>query len=261
VNTPRSGGAALGLGVATLLAAAALGFYVFFVVPRWIDVTHHSIAGQVSQPLRIAHLGDLQARGFGVHEREIVRLVGRAHPDLIIVTGDVVDGDSLEPARELFSRLSAPLGVWVMAGDRNARMHTDDQSAFYRSVGARFLDNQGVLVREDVFIVGLTDAAAARSDPGTAFGAAPAASFKLALFHSPGRFAELAGMFDLGLASETHGGQVRMPGSPPDGRRYTQGWYTTNRSNLYVSRGLGTTPVPARLFSRPEIALIEIRPS
>jgi predicted MPP superfamily phosphohydrolase len=244
-----------------LLGAATLGFYVFFVVPRWIEVTHHSIAGQVSQPLRIAHLGDLQARGFGLHESEIARLVGRAHPDLIVVTGDVVDGNSLEPARELLRRLYAPLGVWVM-GDGKSRVWLDDQRAFYRSVGARFLENDGHLVREDVFIVGLADVAEARGDPGTPFGSAPAAAFKLALFHAPGRFADLAGLFDLGLASDTRGGgQPGMPGSRAGERRYTQGWYTTNRSNLYVSRGLATTPVPARLLSRPEIALIEIRPS
>jgi predicted MPP superfamily phosphohydrolase len=261
VNTPRSGRAALRLGVATLLAVAALGFHVFFVVPRWIEVTHHSIVGQVSQALRIAHLGDLQARGFGLHEREIVRLVQRARPDLIVVTGDVVDGDSLEPARELLRRLHAPLGVWVVGSDRHARVHADDQRAFYGSVGARFLENEGILLREDVFIVGVAEEPGARTDRGTPFGAAPAASFKLALFHSPDRFAELAGLFDLGLASDTHGGPMPMPSSPPDGRRYTQGWYTTNRSNLYVSRGLGTEPIPARLLSRPEIALIEIRPS
>jgi predicted MPP superfamily phosphohydrolase len=251
--------------VATLLAAAALLLYAFLVEPYWIEVTHHSIGGQVTQPLRIAHLSDLHSRGFGLRERQVVTLVARAGADLIVVTGDVVDGDSLEPARELFRGLRAPLGVWVVHGDSDAGAPANDQRAFYGSVGAHFLDNEGAAVRDDLFIVGLADAASARSDPGTALGAAPAASFKLALFHAPDEFTQVAGLFHLGLAGHSHGGQVRMPGfaalwRPVGGRRYIQGWYTANRSNLYVSRGLGTALVPARFFCRPEIALIEIRP-
>jgi predicted MPP superfamily phosphohydrolase len=255
---------ALRLAVATLLAAAATMLYAFFVEPYWIEITSHSIAGAVSQPLRIAHLSDLHTRGFGLREREIVTLVGRARPDVIVVTGDVVDGGSLEPARELFRGLRAPLGVWVVRGD-SERVRPDGQAAFYGSVGARFLEGQGALAREDVFIVGLTDLAAARSDPATALGAAPASSFKLALFHAADDFTAVAGLFHLGLAGHSHGGQVRAPWlrpfwQPVGGQRYTQGWYTANGSNLYVSRGLGTALVAARFFCRPEIALIEIRP-
>jgi predicted MPP superfamily phosphohydrolase len=254
----------LRLGVATLLAAAGGLAYVFAVEPYWIEVTRHSIAGPVTQRLRIAHLSDLHSRSFGLREREILALVKRAAPDVIVMTGDVVDGASLEPARELFRGLRAPLGVWVVRGDSETAPPAD-QRAFYEAVGARFLDNEGVQVRDDVFIVGFTDAVAARSAPGSPFGAAPAASFKLALFHAPDAFNDVAGMFHLGLAGHMHGGQVRMPGfpwlwHPAGGGRYSQGWYTANRSDLYVSRGLGTGVIGARLFCRPEIALIEIRP-
>jgi predicted MPP superfamily phosphohydrolase len=251
--------------VATLLAAAALFVYAFFVEPFWIEVSHQSIAGQVGQPVRIAHLSDLHSRGFGVRERQVVTLVGGAGADLVVVTGDVVDGDSLEPARELFRGLRAPLGVWVVRGESDAGVPVAQQRTFYQSVGARLLDNEGAVARDDLYLIGLADAGNAGSDPGTAFGAAPAASFKLALFHAPDEFAEVAGLFHLGLAGHTHGGQVRMPGFAPmyrpvGGRRYTQGWYTANGSNLYVSRGVGTALMPARFFCRPEIAIVEIRP-
>jgi predicted MPP superfamily phosphohydrolase len=259
------GGVALRLGVATLLAAAAAILYCVLVEPFWIEVTSHSMAGAVSQRLRIAHLTDLHSSGFGLREREVLTLVARAHPDLIVVTGDVVDGDSLEPSRELFRGLHAPLGVWVVRGDSDGRIGTEAQATFYRSVGAHYLENQGALARDDVFVVGLEDLSTARTDPASAFATAPAAAFKLALLHAPDDFATVAGLFHLGLAGHSHGGQVRMPGFPPlfqpvGGRRYTQGWYTANRSNLYVSRGLGTALVAARFNCRPELAIIEIRP-
>jgi predicted MPP superfamily phosphohydrolase len=251
--------------MATLLSGAALVSYGVCVEPFWVEVTSHSIAGGVAQPVRIAHLSDLHSSGYGLREREVVTLVGRSRPDLVVVTGDVVDGESLEPVRDLFRGLRAPLGVWVVRGDSDARVPREIQRAFYRSVGAHYLENEGAAVREDLFVVGLVDAASARSDPASAFGAAPAAAFKVALFHMPDEFSSIAGLFHLGLAGHSHGGQARLPGlrplwRPPGGRRYTQGWYTANGSNLYVSRGLGTSLLPVRYFCRPEIALIEIRP-
>ena len=47
---------------------------------------------------------------------------------------------------------------------------------------------------------------------------------------------------------------------PPGGKRYVRGWYSRNGSQLFVSRGIGTSIVPARLFARPELAIIEVQP-
>lgn len=239
--------------------------YAFFIEPYSIELTRHALAADVSQPLKIAHLTDLHSRGFGTRERQVVAMVDQAAPDLIVVTGDVVDSGSLEPAREMFQRLRAPLGVWVVRGNAERGRAGADDLSFYRSVDAHLLDKQGVPVRSDIWLVGLEDPSTGRSDLQLALAGAPAASFKVALFHSPDHFTEVAGLFNLGLAGHTHGGQVRFPGLVswwlrPD-PSYISGWYTKNRSQLYISRGIGTTVVPARFLARPEIALIEIRPN
>jgi predicted MPP superfamily phosphohydrolase len=257
---------AFALGTAALLGPAALLLYAFFVEPYSIELTRHALAGDVTQPLKIAHLTDLHSRGYGTREREVAEIVERAAPDLIVVTGDIVDTGSLEPSRELFRRLRAPLGVWVVRGDSERAQASRDDLAFYRSVGAHLLENQGVAIREDVWLVGLDDAMTGHPDLAKALVGAPAASFKIALFHSPDHFSEVAGLFHLGLAGHTHGGQVRLPGFgalwlPPSGHTFVQGWYSVNRSQLYVSRGIGTSVVPARFLSRPEVPLIEIRPN
>jgi predicted MPP superfamily phosphohydrolase len=257
---------AFALGSAALLGPAGLLLYAFFVEPYSIELTRHTLAGDVTQPLKIAHLTDLHSSGFGTRERQVVSLVEKAAPDLIVVTGDIVDSGSLEPSRELFRRLRASLGVWVVRGNAEHARPISDDAAFFRSVGAHLLDNQGVSVREDVWLVGLDDPLTGHPDLGVALAGAPAASFKVALFHSPEHFTEVAGRFHLGLAGHTHGGQVRLPGLgalwlPASGQAYVQGWYTKNGSQLYVSRGIGTTVMPARFLSRPEVALIEIRPN
>lgn len=256
---------AFALGTAALLGPAVLLLYAFFIEPYSLELTRHALAGEVVHPLKIAHLTDLHSQGFGAREREVVAMVEAAAPDLIVVTGDIVDAGSLEPSRELFLRLRAPLGVWVVRGNAEGARPVGDEVAFYKSVGAHLLDNQGVSVREDVWLVGLADATTGHPDLSVALAGAPAAAFKVVLFHSPGHFPEVAGRFHLGLAGHTHGGQVRLPGVaalwvPAGAQPYVQGWYTKNRSKLYVSRGIGTTIVPARFLSRPEVPMIEIRP-
>jgi predicted MPP superfamily phosphohydrolase len=267
VNRPRSGRTvAFGIGLAALLGVAAVLLYAFFVEPYWVELTRHSLAGEVAQPLRIAQLSDLHSSGYGMRERRLVRLVEQAAPDLIVLTGDTVSGGSLEPSRELLTHLRAPLGVWAVMGDGERNGGGGDTQAFYASVGAHLLPNKGAAVRDDVWLMGLDDPVTGHPDINAALVGAPASSFKIALFHAPDHFAAIAGLFHLALAGHTHGGQVRIPGigplwQTPQGRRYEQGWYNEKSSNLYVSRGIGTTFIPARLLSRPEVALIDIRPN
>lgn len=257
---------AFALGTAALVGPAALLLYAFFVEPFAVELTHHALAGDVTQTLKIAHLSDLHSRGFGTRERAVVSLVESATPDLIVITGDVADTGSMESSRELFRQLHAPLGIWVVRGHSEHARPVADEASFYKSLGVHLLENQGVAARDDVWLMGLDDPSAGHPDLSAALVGAPPASFKIALFHSPDHFADVAGLFHLGLAGHTHGGQVRLPGLgplwlPTGGHNYVQGWYTKNRSQLYVSRGIGTTQIPARLLSRPEVALIEIRPN
>jgi len=254
------------LGLAALLAPAVLVLYAFFVEPYSLELTRHGLAADVAQPIKIAHLSDLHSRGFGTRERQVLALLDQATPDLIVVTGDIVDTGSLEPTRELFARMRAPLGIWVVRGNAERARPDGNDGAFWKSVHARLLDNEGVPVRDDIWLVGLDDPLTGHPDLNLALKGAPAASFKVALFHSPDHFTDVAGLFNLGLAGHTHGGQVRLPGVSSlwlvqPNSPYIAGWYTKNHSQLYVSRGIGTTVVPARFLSRPEIALIEIRPN
>jgi predicted MPP superfamily phosphohydrolase len=252
--------------LAALLTTAAVLLYAFFVEPYFVELTRHSLAGEVNQPLKIVHISDLHTSGFGMRERRLVRLVEQAAPDLIVVTGDTVDGASMEPSRDVFLRLRAPLGVWAVVGDSERAGGARDIGAFYASVGAHLLENKGVAVRDDVWLMGLDDPITGHPDLTAALEGAPTASFKIALVHAPDHFSAVAGLFHLALAGHAHGGQVRFPGlgplwSVPQGRRFVQGWYREKSSNLYVSRGVGMTFIPARFLCRPEVALIEIRPN
>src|SRR5688572_27590464 len=107
------------LGVVLILVVAAVGAtaaYATFFEPQRVEITRHTFVGNLARPLRIAHISDLHTRGMGARERSLILLIRKESPDLIVITGDTTDGDSLEPARDFLLNLSAPQGVWVVRG-------------------------------------------------------------------------------------------------------------------------------------------------
>ncbi len=256
------------LGVIVILAVAALGAtvaYATFFEPQRIETTRHNFVGNVQRPLRIVHLSDLHMRGMGARERGLILLVRKENPDLIVITGDTTNGDSLEPARDFLLNLSAPLGVWVVRGDAERWTDQDRERPLYAQAGVHFLQNRGAAARDDLWLAGLDDPVTGTPDLDSALQGAPTGSFKVVLMHAPDHFPRIAGRFDLALAGHSHGGQIVLPGYgpvllPAGGRRYVRGWFTQNRSHLFVNRGVGTGPTPGRLFARPELAIIDVRP-
>jgi predicted MPP superfamily phosphohydrolase len=65
------------------------------------------------------------------------------------------------------------------------------------------------------------------------------------------------------IAGHTHGGQIRLPFYAPytpwGSGRFVAGWYHDTLAPLYVSRGIGTVTIPARLFCLPEVALFTLQ--
>jgi predicted MPP superfamily phosphohydrolase len=246
-----------------LLALGVTSAYAFLIEPQRIEVTRHVVAGKVTKPLKIAHLSDLHTHGFGQREQNLVFLLRQESPDLIVITGDTADKE-LQPARDLLANLSAPLGVWIVRGNWESG-NVEEGRTFFSSLGAHFLVNSGARVRDDLWLAGLDDPASGEPHLNQAMAGAPADAFKLVLMHSPDYFDEIAGRFDLALAGHTHGGQIVLPvlgplWLPDGGKRYLKGWFTRNGSQLFVSRGIGTSITPARLGARPELAIIQIQP-
>ena len=135
-----------------------------FVEPDDVVLEVASIHANVRAPLVVAHLSDLHAGELGVRESRAIALLEAAHPDLVVVTGDVVDGGTLEPARAFFQKLHAPLGVLVVRGNWEHWRPPPDERAFYASVGAKLLVNEGLAIRDDVWVAGLEDESSATPD-------------------------------------------------------------------------------------------------
>jgi predicted MPP superfamily phosphohydrolase len=220
--------------------------------------------------LTIAHISDLHMTGgigreyFGY----VVRQVNNLRPDVIAITGDIVENRECVPWLEAsLGQLCAPLGVYFILGNHDLLIDGEGTRNTLIDAGLAYLG--GRRVRADwngvtVAIDGneLPWLPAASVEPAAS--SSSPAQFHVALSHSPDQFAscQRAGV-DLVLAGHTHGGQVQLPllgiiMSPSlYGTRYACGVFRRGDTVMHVTRGIsGETPL--RWRCPPEIALLEL---
>ena len=170
--------------------------------------------------------------------------------------------------QEVFQQLHAPLGVWVVRGNYENWKQMQHEHSFYASAGVHLLLNSGTLLRNDVWLAGVDDPYTGKPSIESALSGAPLGIYKILLFHSPAYFDRVAPLVNLCLAGHTHGGQVRPPFLPPlflpkGCWPYVAGWYVDKDTNarMYVNRGMGTSLLPIRFNSRPEITILTVEPA
>jgi hypothetical protein len=242
--------------------AAIVAADAYLVEPYRLEVTHHRIDAPFDPPLKIAHLTDLHTRGLGRNERRMFAILAAERPDLIVVTGDIMNSlGTPEEAASVLRELHAPLGVWAVRGNWDVFPTRASEEKFFADGGVQFLLNRGVEVRPGLYLMGFDDEPFGSPRTFPVLRRIPRDAFKLAIHHFPIYFDDVAGFVDLSLAGHTHGGQIRIPFLPvfwlPDGcEGYLEGWYEKRGSRMYVSRGLGMSLIPIRLLCRPEIAFI-----
>ena len=211
---------------------------------------------------RIVQLSDLHNKRFGKHQRRLLRAVREAKPDLIALTGDFVDlhTKSLAAATELLEGMQGLAPMLYVDGNH------DPNSPYYQEFLA-LLDRYGVIVLDGV--TQLLRGGETMTIAGYGYweiqgpAIAPA---DIVLYHGPQWFPAFAAAgCGLVLAGHIHGGQIALPGGRaivgPAGTlfpEYSHGVYREGASTMVLSRGLGTSGAPLRLFSPPEIVVIEL---
>lgn len=248
------------LAIAIVLLADAL-----WIEPYRIEVTHFDIQGNVTSPIKIAHLTDLHTNGLGRRERRVLSILDEEKPDIILITGDSLSAwdPSYAEVQEVYEKLHAPLGVWFVRGNFENWKMVPHERAFYASSGVHLLLNAGALVRPDLWLAGVDDPFTGKPNQDTALAGAPPDAFKILMFHAPAYFDEVAGRVNLCLAGHTHGGQVRVPFMAPIWMPkgcwpYVSGWYQSGNTKMYVNRGVGMSMFPIRFDCRPEVAILTI---
>jgi predicted MPP superfamily phosphohydrolase len=200
---------------------------------------------------------------------KIIKAIRNASPDILVSTGDLVDGqiNSMAGLAEQLNQVNPRLGKYAVTGNHEIYAGLKQAVTFTRKGGFRVLRGESCTVGELINIVGVDDPAIARienvrlSPERELLGNLSRERFTLLLKHRPTVEKESLGLFDLQLSGHVHKGQifpfnllthlsypVRMGLS-----RLSQG------SFLYVSRGTGTWGPPIRLLAPPEVTVIELR--
>lgn len=226
----------------------------------------------------IVQLSDVHIGAY-VGEAELntaVELVRQAKPDLLVLTGDLLDNDP-RFAEQLgrFVRRLSPLareGVVAISGNHDYFAGVEEVASAVVRGGGRILQNDARVVGDGsagFALLGVDDVWARREGGGPDLQRALAALPKLGgrvaparelprvlLCHNPSFFAEAAGQVALQLSGHTHGGQINLGIRPADyllPGGWVAGRYDRAGSMLYVNRGFGTVGPPARLGAPPEV--------
>lgn len=266
-------------GALFTVPAAVLGYGTFIertnirVREQIIPVTglHPDLHG-----MRIVQLTDIHMGPF-LTARDLDRAVNMANetrPHVALVTGDLITGpgDPLDTCLDGLARLRADAGVYGCMGNHEIYAGVENYTAergarlgirFLRSGAAPLKFGNGTLNFAGVDYQRMHEPYLAGAERMLLPGA-----FNILLSHNPDVFPVSAAMgYDLTISGHTHGGQVRVEILRKDlniARFYTpfvDGLYRNGPASIFVSRGIGTIVLPARLGAAPEVALLRLVPS
>ena len=261
-----------------VIAAAVLWFHWQCWGIR-TTVTEVPLAGLPEEfyGLRIVHLSDLHGHEYGEDSALLLEKVAAQRPDLILLTGDMIDQAEqtgiLPPLARGLVEIAPTYYVtgnheWYVGGVPGIK-------ALLKECGVTVLTNEYVVLRRgdaSVVLAGVDDpnGYADQKTPEELYAEIDQAhpdTFTILMAHRNDRFDQYAAAgYDLVLSGHAHGGIVRLPftdGLVGTDRTLfptrTAGVYTSGDSTLFVSRGLGnnTNPIPGfRIFNRPDLAVL-----
>jgi predicted MPP superfamily phosphohydrolase len=252
------------------MAALCLGLVVYgyfeasqIIVERQVIQTEKLPADVNS--IRIVQISDIH---LGILNRDkslakIMDAVKNLSPDLLVCTGDLVDGSmkNLMHLSEIIKAVQPPYGKYSVTGNHEYYAGLDHSLEFMEKAGFELLRGRVKMVGKMINVAGIDDGGHFRKAPqDNTLDGIQNNLFTLYLKHRPEISENSLGKFDLQLSGHTHNGQIFpfnylvMLEFP-----FIRGYYRLqNGSALYVNRGSGTWGPPIRFLSPPEITLIEI---
>lgn len=231
---------------------------------------------------RIAQISDLHNSEMGKDNHKLLAMLRKAQPDMIAITGDIIDSRRTDMGVALrFAEEAVKIApCYYVAGNHESRIaEYATLKDGLTELGVVVLDNKRVDVEragEMISVLGV-------DDPNFQEGELPSeaaimqsnlmgitrdeSAYTILLSHKPGLFdVYVLNGLDLVLCGHMHGGQFRVPFlgglySPSQGffPEYDAGLFTEGNTNMIVSRGIGNSAFPFRLNNRPEVVLITLK--
>lgn len=231
---------------------------------------------------KILQISDLHNKKFGNKQGVLIQKIESIDPDIIAITGDLIDSKSYdaEVSMELIRELVKEYPVYFVTGNH------EKWSGKYNNLEKELKNHHVTVLRNEhvtiqkgeqkINLLGIDDPefVTGNRDEGSVvkdailkakFEMLPN-TFDVLLSHRPEFLTEYADeQLDLVLSGHAHGGQVRLPFigglvAPNQGvfPTYTAGLYEEQNTSMVVSRGLGNSIIPQRIFNRPELVVVQL---
>lgn len=231
----------------------------------------------------IVHLSDLHNKLFGENQKRLIKHVKAQNPDMIVITGDLIDSNhpDVEKGLLLVEEAMKIAPVYFVTGNHDNYLSDTDTFALFSGLerlGARVLDDEAATLyfeneEESISLLGVDDDTILSNSQLTRTleelmkSEDDETPFTILLAHEPQRMPTYSKFdIDLVMSGHAHGGQFRIPligGFVAPGQgflpKYTKGLYEENSTKMIVSAGLGNSVIPLRLLNRPEVVKITLK--
>lgn len=249
---------------------------------KWVQTTEYTVASEELPESfdgsKIVQVSDLHNATFGRNQSSLIEKVEAADPDAIFLTGDLVDSNryDLEASLVLVDALIEMSSVYFVTGNHEvASNQVEEITAALQERGVTVLADDSVEWERDgesIQIAGIDDPLMEpdiheeETTRHSLDSAQMTDDFTLLLAHRPEHFPIYAeDGVDVVFSGHAHGGQIRIPGlggliAPGQGwfPKVTEGIFEIEQSQMIVSRGLGNSTFPVRIFNLPEIVVVTL---
>ena len=223
----------------------------------------------------IVQVSDLHNKVFGKENAPLIKRIKAQEPDIIVVTGDLVDTSThtnIKKALLGIGQLAQIAPTYYVSGNHEHRLTLDQQADFYDKIaqtGTVILDDRAVQITRgdaEISLLGLDDNSLGSFKLDQLVEETPG-PVRILLAHEPQYLSDYAAAgVDLVFTGHAHGGQWRIPFThqglyaPDQGifPKMTEGVFTEGGTTMVISRGLGNSAFPFRAFNRPELIVVRL---
>lgn len=232
---------------------------------------------------RIAHVSDLHNAEMGKGNEKLLAMLRDADPDIIAITGDLIDSrnTNVDIALQFIQEAVKIAPCYYVTGNHEARVNEyEELKTGMASASVIILEDAQTEISmegQTITLIGINDPSFQTDylfgDSETVMSSKLAElhtdgdGFTILLSHRPELFNTYVDYdIDLVLSGHAHGGQFRLPFigglvAPNQGLfpKYDAGIYTDGNTNMIVSKGIGNSILPFRINNRPEVIIIELK--
>lgn len=273
-----------------ILSAIGIVLVLLIVWMAWgnsaLELNSYSVASsslpKAFDGFRIAHISDLHNTEMGKDNEKLISMLVEAEPDIIVITGDMIDSRNtkVDIALKFAEQAVMIAPCYYVAGNHEARVeeYIDLKEGLVER-GVTVLEDEKAEIEclgESIVLVGVTDPS---FETDYLLGDDEAVmksklkelvkeedGYVILLSHRPELFdCYVENDVDLIFSGHAHGGQIRIPFiggvvAPNQGvlPKYDAGVFTEDNTNMVVSRGVGNSIIPLRVNNRPEVVLVEL---